>query len=169
MQAVLSGGFGGDAALGYWSPTIRDGVLAMQAGQLHAAQRALAGAPIFPKIGANIAQGFHHAWPLRGKGYCTFNGLALIALAHPTKSIVVLDVDEHEGDGTSVFATTLPNLFNATVFGTPMGGPHDPQGPGWIPGSQGTCLAVLSKDRDGARRKESTARHWLEFGGMHIC
>ena len=39
---------------------------------------------------------------------------------------------------------------------------HDPQGPGW-------SLAVLSKDRDGARRKENTARPRLESDGPHIC
>jgi acetoin utilization deacetylase AcuC-like enzyme len=93
-------------AFGVWSEAIRDGVLAMQAGQLHGAALAFAGAPVV----GNVAQGFHHARPHIGNGFCTFNGLALIAEAYPERTIGVLDVDEHEGDGTSVFSMGLPNL-----------------------------------------------------------
>ncbi len=119
VQAVLTGGQGATSAFGVWSEAIRDGVLAMHAGQLHGAALAFAGAPVV----GNLAQGFHHARPHVGNGFCTFNGLALIAEAYSERAIGVLDVDEHEGDGTSVFAMGMPNLFNATIFGTRMDGP----------------------------------------------
>ena len=95
-----------------WTPEIRDGVLAIQAGQLVAARHALT-----EGIAANIAQGFHHAGYWRGANFCTFNGLALIAQEFPDKKIFVLDCDEHNGDGTAEFTLRLPNLFNYSICG----------------------------------------------------
>lgn len=100
-----------------WTPEIRDGVLAINAGQLHAAEMALEHG-----IAANIAQGFHHAGYRSGCGYCTFNGLAMVAQEHPDKRIFVLDCDQHEGNGTQEFTERLDNLRQATIFGSHMGG-----------------------------------------------
>ena len=99
-----------------WSEAIRDGVLAIQAGQLVAARLALQ-----EKIAANVAQGFHHAGYESGSGFCTFNGLALVAQEHPDKKIFVLDCDEHGGNGTEEFTHRLPNLFNFTIHGSRFG------------------------------------------------
>ena len=99
-----------------WSEALRDAVLAIQGGQLMATEIALA-----EGISANIAQGFHHAMYEYGGGFCTFNGIALIAQQHPDKQIFVLDCDQHGGDGTAEFTRRLPNLFNFTIYGLPFG------------------------------------------------
>lgn len=69
----------------------------------------------------NIARGFHHAHPAGGSGYCAINGLALIAHAMPAVRVMVVDCDEHGGNGTEEFAARLPNLFATSVFGTRFG------------------------------------------------
>lgn len=99
-----------------WTPQIRDGVLAIHGGQLLAAELALQ-----LGIAANIAQGFHHASYARGGGYCTFNGLALIAQEFPDKRVMVLDCDEHGGNGTEDFTHRLPNLYNFSINGNRFG------------------------------------------------
>lgn len=99
-----------------WSEELRGAVLAMQAGQLVAAELALA-----EGLAANVANGFHHARYYKGGGYCTFNGLALIAQEFPTRRVFVLDCDEHGGNGTEEFTGRLENLFNFSVHGTRFG------------------------------------------------
>lgn len=99
-----------------WSPALRDGVLAMLDGQLTAADHAWSRG-----IAVNLGIGFHHAHPDRGGGFCTFNGLALVALAHPERRICVLDSDEHGADGTEEFCGRYANLTNISLFGTRFG------------------------------------------------
>lgn len=114
VRAFLSGkGPLVDSQGWHWTPEIRDGVLAMNAGQIQAAWLALEHG-----IAANVAQGFHHARPEHGAGFCTFNGLALVAREFPEKRVFVLDCDEHCGDGTAEFTKTIPNLFNFSINGT---------------------------------------------------
>jgi acetoin utilization deacetylase AcuC-like enzyme len=100
-----------------WTPQIRSGVLAINSGQLRAAELAFE-----HRISANVAQGFHHARYAEGGGFCTFNGLALIAQEYPRKRILVIDCDEHQGNGTAEFTEHFPNLFNFTIYGTHYGG-----------------------------------------------
>jgi acetoin utilization deacetylase AcuC-like enzyme len=109
-------------AFGYWSEDYRDGVLAINGGNLLAARMALEDG-----IAANVAQGFHHAHPGGGGGYCTFNGLALVAAMHPDLEVFVLDCDEHGGDGTAEFTKRLPNLFNFSICGSDMGAHESPR------------------------------------------
>ena len=99
-----------------WQPQIRDGVLAINGGQLLGARLALRHG-----IAANVAQGFHHALPETGGGFCTFNGLALVAQEFPELKVMVLDCDEHGGNGTEVFTDQLPNLFNYSIHGSSCG------------------------------------------------
>jgi acetoin utilization deacetylase AcuC-like enzyme len=99
-----------------WTPQIRNGVLAINAGQILGAQMALEFG-----VAANVAQGFHHAKPERGWYFCTFNGLALVAHEFPEKRVFVLDCDEHCGDGTAEFTKRLSNLFNFSINGTNWG------------------------------------------------
>lgn len=113
---------GCDAAFGMWNEDIRNGVLAMHSGQLKAVEMVLKDPQKYPIV-ANIAQGYHHARYEKGTGYCTFNGFAVTAKAHPNKVFGVMDVDEHEGDGTTSFAVNTPNLWNATVHGTSLNVP----------------------------------------------
>jgi len=102
-------------AFGGWSEGYRDGVLAINGGNLLAARLALEDG-----IAANVAQGFHHAHPECGGGFCTFNGLALVAALNPSLEVFVLDCDEHGGDGTAEFTKTMTNLFNFSICGTGM-------------------------------------------------
>ncbi len=99
-----------------WAPGIRDGVLSINKGQLTAAEIALE-----EGISANVAQGFHHASYGSGMGFCTFNGLALVAQEYPDKQVVVLDCDEHGGNGTEDFTERLSNLKQVTIHGDPFG------------------------------------------------
>jgi acetoin utilization deacetylase AcuC-like enzyme len=99
-----------------WTPQIRNGVLAINAGQIETADMAFKHG-----IAANVAQGFHHSFPEHGAGFCTFNGLALVAQEFPEKRIFVLDCDEHCGDGTAEFTKKLPNIFNFSINGTNWG------------------------------------------------
>lgn len=116
-----------------WSEQLRDAVLHIQGGQLCAAEIAL-----HEGIAANIAQGFHHAEYDYGGGYCTFNGLALLAQQYPDKRVFVLDCDQHGGNGTAEFTRTLENLFNYTIFGLRYGSrEYERSVNAWIPRDTG--------------------------------
>ncbi len=99
-----------------WTPEIRSGVLAINGGQLLGAKLALKHG-----LAANIAQGFHHSGYAMGAGFCTFNGLALVAQEFPDQRVFVLDCDEHGGNGTGEFTERLENLFNFSIHGSPFG------------------------------------------------
>lgn len=117
VRSIITGKGPLASAMGWeWTPQIRNGVLAINAGQIEAARMAFDHG-----IAANVAQGFHHAKPERGWYFCTFNGLALVAQEFPEKRIFVLDCDEHCGDGTAEFTKKLPNLFNFSINGTNWG------------------------------------------------
>jgi acetoin utilization deacetylase AcuC-like enzyme len=64
---------------------------------------------------------------INGGGYCTFNGLALVAALNPRTKVFVLDCDEHGGDGTAAFTKILPNLFNFSICGASMGAYEGPR------------------------------------------
>jgi acetoin utilization deacetylase AcuC-like enzyme len=99
-----------------WSTELLAASRAMLGGQLMAADAALA-----EGIAMNLAIGFHHAHPARGGGFCVFNGLAAVAILRPHLRVVVLDCDEHGGDGTAAFASVTRNLTNISIFGTRFG------------------------------------------------
>ena len=56
-------------------------------------------------VAANLAGGTHHAFADRGAGYCVFNDVAVAARTLQqeglVKSVLVLDGDVHQGDGTA--------------------------------------------------------------------
>jgi acetoin utilization deacetylase AcuC-like enzyme len=99
-----------------WSPAVRDAALAMLGGQLAAAEVACR-----TGIAMNVARGFHHALPDAGSGFCPLNGLALLAHVDPARRVMVIDCDEHGGNGTEEFAARMPNLYNVSIFGTRFG------------------------------------------------
>ncbi len=99
-----------------WSIPVRDACYAMLAGQLAAVDHALR-----HRVCLNLACGFHHAVAERGSAYCALNGLALIAHVRPELRVFVIDCDEHGGNGTESFTQTLPNLYQASIFGTRFG------------------------------------------------
>jgi acetoin utilization deacetylase AcuC-like enzyme len=54
-------------------------------------------------VAGTLSSGLHHARTNCGKGYCTFNGLALaakMAIFNDVKSVLILDLDAHCGGGT---------------------------------------------------------------------
>ncbi|MEC7118650.1 MAG: histone deacetylase [Pseudomonadota bacterium] len=117
-----------------WNEQLRDAVLYIHGGQLCAAEIALR-----EGIAANIAQGFHHAEYDYGGGYCTFNGLALLAQQYPEKRVFVLDCDQHGGNGTAEFTRSLENLFNYTIFGLSYGcREYERSVNAWIPRDHGS-------------------------------
>lgn len=99
-----------------WTEEIRDGVYHINQGQIDATKYALENG-----IAANIAQGFHHAGIHSGCGFCTFNGLALVASEFSNLSVFVLDCDEHGGNGTAEFTEYMPNLAQVTINGCNFG------------------------------------------------
>lgn len=99
-----------------WSEPVRDAAYAMLAGQLAAVRHALENG-----IAMNLARGFHHAVFERGSGFCALNGLAFVAHVWSSMKVFVIDCDEHGGNGTEEYAARLPNLCNASMFGTRFG------------------------------------------------
>ena len=68
MHSILaSEGPWSKCAFGYWTEDNRDGVLAINGGNLLAARLALEDG-----MAANLAQGFHHAAPDEGGGFSLF-------------------------------------------------------------------------------------------------
>lgn len=131
-----------------WSEQLRDAVLHIQGGQLCAAEIALR-----EGIAANIAQGFHHAEYDYGGGYCTFNGLALLAQHYPDKRVFVLDCDQHGGNGTAEFTRSLENLFNYTIFGLRYGcREYERSVNAWIPREQGSFVQYQTALEDAFTR-----------------
>ena len=96
-----------------WSPSYASSVLAstgaMRDAVLHALAQGVAGA---------LSAGLHHAKAELGAGFCTFNGLALGALAAidaGAATVGVLDIDAHNGGGTFSILGTNPSVRIADV------------------------------------------------------
>lgn len=98
----------------HWTARVRDAALAMLGGQLQAARHALGNGG----IAMSIARGFHHAHPAAGNASCPLNGLAFVAHVMADLRIMVIDCDEHGGNGTEEFAAQMPNLHTVSIFGT---------------------------------------------------
>ena len=99
-----------------WSPALWPSVLLTSGGALAAAARALDDG-----LAAALASGFHHAHADHGEGFCTFNGLVVAAealrAAGRIRSVAVLDLDLHYGNGTASLCATRPWLFNCSIYG----------------------------------------------------
>ena len=96
-----------------WSPSYARSVLtstgAVRDAVLYALEHGAAGA---------LSAGLHHARAEFGAGFCTFNGLALGALAAldaGATKVGILDVDAHNGGGTFSILGSNPNLRFADV------------------------------------------------------
>lgn len=84
--------------LGRWSEAVSRSVSSTTGGMRDAALAALRDG-----TSASLSSGLHHARRSRGSGFCTFNGLAVAALAAikaGVASVGVLDLDAHGGGGT---------------------------------------------------------------------
>lgn len=72
-------------------------------------------------VSFNIAGGTHHAFKDRGEGFCIFNDIAIAAnyLLNKglAKSILVIDLDVHQGNGTAAIFADDPRVFTFSMHG----------------------------------------------------
>jgi acetoin utilization deacetylase AcuC-like enzyme len=97
-----------------WDEHVWDAVCASNGGAVAAAKKAYQS-----RLHAgSLSSGLHHASAARGKGFCTFNGLALAArevLAAGARSVLILDLDAHCGGGTYGIVRTWPAVVHLDI------------------------------------------------------
>jgi acetoin utilization deacetylase AcuC-like enzyme len=100
-----------------WSAALFPSVCLTNGACLAAARQALRNG-----LAAALASGFHHAHADHGEGFCTFNGLVVAADALKTrnelKTVAILDLDLHYGNGTASLAATRPYLTALSIYGS---------------------------------------------------
>ena len=108
-----------------WSPAFAELVFRTAGGQRVAAQTALQHGIAF-----NLASGAHHAEYRMGGGFCTFNYLVsaprLLMQQGMIERVLVIDFDEHQGNGTWEITQQDRRFFCYDVAGSYFGvPPHD--------------------------------------------
>lgn len=72
-------------------------------------------------IAMNIAGGTHHAFSDRGEGFCLLNDIAVTAeyllRNHLAKRVLVVDLDVHQGNGTSEIFRGRTDVFTFSMHG----------------------------------------------------
>jgi len=72
-------------------------------------------------VAMNIAGGTHHSFTDHGEGFCIYNDIAIAAnilLARGTySSILVVDLDVHQGNGTAQIFADEPRVFTFSMHG----------------------------------------------------
>ena len=72
-------------------------------------------------ISANIAGGTHHAFRNKGEGFCLFNDVAVASYyaikKHKLKSILIIDLDVHQGNGTASIFSNNDHVFTFSMHG----------------------------------------------------
>ncbi len=70
-------------------------------------------------LACNSAGGTHHAFPGYGSGFCIFNDIAIAArllkAQNLLKTILVVDLDVHQGDGTAWIFRDDPTVFTFSM------------------------------------------------------
>ena len=70
---------------------------------------------------ANIAGGTHHAFRDRGEGFCLFNDVAIGSYyaieKHQMQSILIIDLDVHQGNGTASILKDNNKVFTFSIHG----------------------------------------------------
>lgn len=99
-----------------WSPQLVERSRRSVGGSLAACYAAIQAG-----IAVNLAGGTHHAHPDWGSGFCIFNDVAVATLdllAHrKTKSIVIVDCDVHQGDGTAAIFDGEERVYTFSIHG----------------------------------------------------
>jgi acetoin utilization deacetylase AcuC-like enzyme len=101
-----------------WDPDLWRMVLASNGGAKAAALQAMRDG-----VAGSLSSGLHHARRDRGKGYCTFNGLAIAAaaaLAAGAGDVLILDLDAHCGGGTHAIIADNPHIWQVDVSVDPF-------------------------------------------------
>jgi acetoin utilization deacetylase AcuC-like enzyme len=97
-----------------WSPELTRASWLCAGGTLLASKIALA-----TGFAANLAGGFHHAFPDHGEGFCVLHdpAIALRALlaAGEIRRAAVLDLDVHQGNGTACIFAADPSVFTCSI------------------------------------------------------
>jgi len=109
--------------LPFWNQDIARGWLLNVGGLSAASEVALRK----KNITANLGHGYHHASLDRGMGFCTLNGLAIVAIKlvreGKANRVMIIDLDQHEGNGTADIVLGDLRTWNVSVYGSYMGGP----------------------------------------------
>ena len=99
-----------------WSPELVERARRSVGATLMAAEAALADG-----VGANLGGGTHHAFADGGRGFCVFNDVVVTAkalrLAGRVRTVLVVDLDVHQGDGTHAAFMDDPETFTFSVNG----------------------------------------------------
>jgi acetoin utilization deacetylase AcuC-like enzyme len=70
---------------------------------------------------ANIAGGTHHAFRNRGEGFCLFNDVAIGSYyaieKYQMQSILIIDLDVHQGNGTASILKDYNKVFTFSIHG----------------------------------------------------
>ncbi len=70
-------------------------------------------------LACNTAGGTHHAFPGYGAGFCIFNDIAiatrLLKRQNLLKTVLVVDLDVHQGDGTAWIFRDDPSVFTFSM------------------------------------------------------
>ena len=96
-----------------WDPGLGTMVLHTNGGALAAALDALK-----TGLSGSLSSGLHHARRAKGRGYCTFNGLAIAARAAidaGARAVLILDLDAHCGGGTAELVADEPRIWQQDV------------------------------------------------------
>ena len=116
VEAVRTGEpdeLAGSNGLG-WSPELFDSVATSAGGAVAAALHALASG----ENAGSASSGLHHARRDGGRGFCTFNGLALAALAAldaGARGVLIVDLDAHCGGGTASILGDIAGVRSVDV------------------------------------------------------
>lgn len=72
-------------------------------------------------VGVNLAGGTHHAYRDHAEGYCCFNDAMiaskLLQRDYGVRSVAVIDLDVHQGNGTASMARHDPSIFTLSIHG----------------------------------------------------
>ena len=119
--------------------------------------------------------GFHHAGHDSGGGFCTFNGLALVVVKLMEKgaNVGIIDLDEHDGDGTRDILNELglvnsvPHLSLGALEMETFGN-YDEETPEWIT-FENAELDIDRKNEAGQGQLywcwdyDGETQHWMYF------
>jgi acetoin utilization deacetylase AcuC-like enzyme len=95
-----------------WSPQLVERGRRSTQATVHAAHDALRYG-----YGINLGGGTHHAHRASARGYCLFNDIAAAVESLPSVSVLVVDADVHQGDGTADILTGHPRVTTMSIHG----------------------------------------------------
>lgn len=97
-----------------WDDALWESVTASTGGVVDAVMRALTSG----RTTASLSSGLHHARAESGRGFCTFNGLALAAVTARqagAQRVLIIDLDAHCGGGTAAIIDGVDGIEQVDV------------------------------------------------------